>query len=342
MTVRALHIGEYPGEPVGSLYESRAEAMQRHVHTQSGRGIDARKDGLGAGAICPSGGYVDDHDNGDWILYTGQGGQDSTRKQVDDQSVDAKDNAALIRSFEQELPVRVLRGNNAGDYAPAKGYRYDGLYWVDDYWFDESEDGPRILRFLMVQMSAEEALPWVDMADYPGQVLPTIKSWNSPSDDDRLPPPRRGDRVWRLYGRGDLHPSQASVPIESSPATRFESVTMRLLRDSALSRRIKAIHDYRCQVCGIRLETAGGPYVEGAHIRGLGDPHNGPDTADNLLCLCPNHHTLFDGGGLYVADDYVAYDRSGTCLGPIRVDLQWHMPAVDHLAYHRHFHNLGS
>jgi putative restriction endonuclease len=40
-----------------------------------------------------------------------------------------------------------------------------------------------------------------------------------------------------------------------------------------------------------------------AHIRQLGAPHNGPDTYDNLICLCPNHHVLFDLGGFTIADD---------------------------------------
>jgi len=44
------------------------------------------------------------------------------------------------------------------------------------------------------------------------------------------------------------------------------------------------------------LESLAGPYAEAAHIRPLGDPHNGPDTPDNILCLCPNHHVLFDHG----------------------------------------------
>jgi hypothetical protein len=36
---------------------------------------------------------------------------------------------------------------------------------------------------------------------------------------------------------------------------------------------------------------------EAAHIRPLGAPHNGPDTWDNTLCLCPNHHVPFDHSG---------------------------------------------
>ena len=42
---------------------------------------------------------------------------------------------------------------------------------------------------------------------------------------------------------------------------------------------------------------------EAAHIRPLGAPHNGPDTLDNTLCLCPNHHVLFDHSGITIDED---------------------------------------
>lgn len=69
------------------------------------------------------------------------------------------------------------------------------------------------------------------------------------------------------------------------------------------ARRIKALYDHRCQVCDIRPETAAGPYAEAAYIRPLGAPHDGPDSADNILCLCPNYHVLFDHGGLVIRED---------------------------------------
>ena len=31
--------------------------------------------------------------------------------------------------------------------------------------------------------------------------------------------------------------------------------------------------------------------------------HNGSDDLNNILCLCPNHHKLFDIGGIYIEDD---------------------------------------
>ncbi len=63
------------------------------------------------------------------------------------------------------------------------------------------------------------------------------------------------------------------------------------------------MYRYRCQICNGRLETAAGPYIEVTHIRPLGEPHNGPDTADNMLCLCPNHRILFDHGAFSIGDD---------------------------------------
>lgn len=64
------------------------------------------------------------------------------------------------------------------------------------------------------------------------------------------------------------------------------------------------MYDYKCQVCGERLVGVSGPYAEGAHVKGLGAPHNGPDVLENILCLCPNHHVLLDKGGLFIDDDY--------------------------------------
>lgn len=84
---------------------------------------------------------------------------------------------------------------------------------------------------------------------------------------------------------------------------RTETHMLRVVRDTEQARQLKALYDYRCQVCGERLETPVGPYAEAAHIRPLGRPHHGPDAPGNLLCLCPNHHVLFDHHRFAVADD---------------------------------------
>jgi len=117
---------------------------------------------------------------------------------------------------------------------------------------------------------------------------------------------------------------------------RVESTILRTVRDTAMTRRVKQWHDHRCQVCGIRLETRDGPYAEGAHIRPLGSPHEGPDREDNLLCLCPNHHVLFDRGGFSIADDLSLIGVEGflSMAPPHRLD-------TSYLEYHRKFWSIG-
>jgi 5-methylcytosine-specific restriction endonuclease McrA len=50
----------------------------------------------------------------------------------------------------------------------------------------------------------------------------------------------------------------------------------------------------RCQVCG--FDTL----VEVHHI--IPRRHGGPDTLDNLITLCPNHHTMADRGLISVEE----------------------------------------
>jgi hypothetical protein len=71
----------------------------------------------------------------------------------------------------------------------------------------------------------------------------------------------------------------------------------RVLRDTVLSRSIKSLHKNTCQICGKFIEMLDGKrYSETHHIQPLGNPHNGPDVAGNIMVLCPNHHVEFDYG----------------------------------------------
>ncbi|SFP52581.1 MULTISPECIES: HNH endonuclease [Halolamina] len=124
---------------------------------------------------------------------------------------------------------------------------------------------------------------------------------------------------------------------DSDPPARTEYTTTRTIRDTKLSTMAKELYDHRCQLCGDRRERRdGGAYAEAHHVKPLGDPHRGPDTASNLLVLCPNHHADFDYGRVRVDPDSLvvehAYDDAvdGTFL---TVDADHDLdPAV--LAYH--------
>jgi putative restriction endonuclease len=120
---------------------------------------------------------------------------------------------------------------------------------------------------------------------------------------------RSGHRVWRYRLTKAVDRTTQPETVSEDPGTysateRQEASVLRIVRDTAQARRVKALYDYRCQVCQTRLEGLAGPYAEAAHIRPLGAPHDGHDTLDNMLCLCPNHHVLFDHGGLAIEDDF--------------------------------------
>lgn len=110
--------GEVDGVEVGALFASYADLNQAKVHTQTQAGISGSQT-EGAESIVVSGGYEDDQDFGDEIIYTGQGGRDASGKQIADQTL-TRGNLALAKNELEGLPVRVIRGAHKGNqFAPS-------------------------------------------------------------------------------------------------------------------------------------------------------------------------------------------------------------------------------
>ncbi|MEV6121371.1 HNH endonuclease [Streptomyces sp. NPDC052077] len=111
--------------------------------------------------------------------------------------------------------------------------------------------------------------------------------------------------------------------------------TQRIVRSTAVAEYVKRVHDSTCQICGTRLITPTGAYAEAAHIQPLGRPHEGPDVPSNVLCLCPNHHVLFDLGALHINDDLAVIDQnSETPIGRLEENPE-HQIERRYLEYHR-------
>jgi putative restriction endonuclease len=276
--------GHIPGYPIGSVFLSRSELSQASVHRPTQAGIAGSAE-EGAASIILSGGYEDDEDWGDEILYTGQGGRDfDSGRQMRHQALN-RGNLALAKSKLHGLPVRVIRGaRHVSPYSPQSGYRYDGLYRVADYWLEGGKSGYDVWRFLLRKIQ-EDAYAAGVVRDQPGEF--------------RMP-------------------------------ERTETITLRIVRDTEQTQQIRKLYDYRCQVCGVRLEGSAGPYAEAVHIRPLGKPHNGSDSPDNILCLCPNHHVLFEYGGFTVADDLSLVGVAGSLHVHPR-----HTINLDNVRYHQ-------
>ena len=70
-------------------------------------------------------------------------------------------NLDLSKNKYNQEPLRVIRGANhfEKEYASVSGYRYDGLYYVEDYYPDTGEDGFRIWRYKLVKEPNTELPP---------------------------------------------------------------------------------------------------------------------------------------------------------------------------------------
>jgi putative restriction endonuclease len=277
--------GEIFGVRIGQIFASRRELHDANVHRGLMRGIAP-----GGSSIVLSGGYVDDEDYGEQIIYTGEGGNDlGSGHQIADQTLSGG-NLALARNCDEGRLIRVNRGSKLDShYAPARGYRYDGLYRVESYWQELGQDGYLVWRFRLEEHSEQKTFDTDNLVK--GSITPP---------------------------KGTERPGRAQVTVS------------RVVRSTVIGDEVKRLHNYTCQICGLRLETPAGAYAECCHIKPLGRPHSGPDTLENVLCLCANCHVLLDKKAILIADDLGIEDTNRS----IR-QAEGHNVNPDYLAYHR-------
>jgi predicted restriction endonuclease len=277
---------------------SRREAYDRGVHLALQAGIVGVAD-TGAGSIVLSGGY-EDIDGDEWILYTGHGGREN-RKQIRDQTFSDPGNAALVTSRVNETPVRVVRGAEA-KFGPDEGYRYDGLFLVKDSFYEVGDHGYKMCRFLMVKYGSRVDVSYPDIAI---ELSPV-----------------------------ETHPVK---PTGRAKPGRRSAVTTPIVRSLEVADFVKQVHNHTCQICGIRLAVKDQGYSQGAHIQALGGVQAGPDIPENVLCLCPNCHSLFDMGAILVQGDH-SLMYNGTEVGKLRLDDR-HVVDDQYLKFHREIHS---
>uniref|UniRef100_A0A383VGC2 RING-type E3 ubiquitin transferase n=1 Tax=Tetradesmus obliquus TaxID=3088 RepID=A0A383VGC2_TETOB len=155
------------GVQVGDWWKDRLDCRQWGAHFPHVAGI-AGQSNRGAQSVVLSGGYEDDHDEGEWFLYTGSGGRDlsgnkrTNKTQSFDQEFENM-NKALKLSCLRGLPVRVVRSfkEKRSSYAPPveTPVRYDGLYRILRCWRKKGAQGFLMCRYLFVRCDNAPA-PW--------------------------------------------------------------------------------------------------------------------------------------------------------------------------------------
>lgn len=229
----------------------------------SDSGIHPTREGARAESIVISGGYSDDRDDGDLITYTGAGGQSSPGSGV--QVTDQKIEGANKALVRAEYEGTPVRVIRGAGGDPRFSPASGYRY-----------DGLYEVRSHRFKRSSDG---------------PLIVQFE-------LVAVEYGIRSLAKTPRGvDVPPSGNANPDRRD--RRFRA----LMRDQTNVDWIKNCYDNTCQVCRIQLITDAGPISIGAHIQGLGKPHNGPDVVENMLCLCPNCHAIFDSGSFCINDD---------------------------------------
>eukprot|EP00899_Mesostigma_viride_P015814 jgi/Mesvir1/24233/Mv10940-RA.4 len=164
-------IGEVPGIPVGQTFVYRAELAVVGLHSHWLAGIDvicAQKSRFKktiAISCVMSGGYSGDRDDGEVVIYTGAGGQNSSSKHISGQKM-AGANVALKNNIETKSPVRLIRGRPDESTSTKKVYTYDGLYQVMRTWSEslpEHEGGHLVYKFELRRVKGQAPLSeaWV-------------------------------------------------------------------------------------------------------------------------------------------------------------------------------------
>ncbi|OMO73766.1 hypothetical protein COLO4_26875 [Corchorus olitorius] len=161
-------VGPVPGVEVGDEFQYFVELNIVGLHRPSQGGIDYAKQGEKVVATCviASGGYEDDLDNSDVLIYMGQGGNVMQKgKQPEDQKLE-RGNLALANSETVKNPVRVVRGGTRFSDVPEcrgkiyKTYVYDGLYKVEDYKQEPGPHGKLVYKFTLVRIPGQPELAW--------------------------------------------------------------------------------------------------------------------------------------------------------------------------------------
>jgi putative restriction endonuclease len=253
-------LGNVPGHTAGTFYRDRKQMHDLGLHRKTMHGIASH-----GSSIVLSGGYEDDEDLGNLIIYTGEGGRDrATGRQIADQKLTGG-NLALASNHRSGVPVRVFRGEqHLSRLPPGYRYRYDGLYTITSYWSQMGRHGYKVWRFRL-EKSDEDV-------NYSQEVQNSA-----------------------------VAPRPAPAGVEA-PLRREGRVT-RVIRSTVVADHVKGLYAFECQFCRARLITPSGPYAESCHIKPLARPHSGPDIPDNVLCLCPNCHVLLDEGAIWISDD---------------------------------------
>jgi len=156
-------IGAVPGIEIGDIFFFRMEMCLVGLHAPSMAGIDFMSFKLVQGedslaiSIVSSGGYEDNVDDGDVLIYSGQGGNIYRKDKfidITDQKLE-RGNLALEKSLHRGNHVRVIRGVKDVVNPTGKIYLYDGLYKIQQSWAEKGRSGVNVFKYKLLRVPGQ-------------------------------------------------------------------------------------------------------------------------------------------------------------------------------------------
>ncbi|GMH29440.1 hypothetical protein Nepgr_031283 [Nepenthes gracilis] len=154
-------VGAVPGVEVGDIFFFRMEMCLVGLHAPCMAGIDymslkvTQNEEPLAVSIVYSGGYEDNAENGDVLIYSGQGGNIRRKgRQIIEQKLE-RGNLALEKSFRRGNEVRVIHGVKDVANPMGKVYVYDGLYKIQDSWMENGTSGCSVFKYKLVKLPGQ-------------------------------------------------------------------------------------------------------------------------------------------------------------------------------------------
>ncbi|TYG96609.1 hypothetical protein ES288_A11G364900v1 [Gossypium darwinii] len=154
-------IGVVPGVEVGDIFFFRMEMCLVGLHAPIMAGIDymglkvSQDEEPVAVSIVSSGGYEDNSEDADVLVYSGQGGNINNKgMEITDQKLE-RGNLALEKSLHRGNEVRVIRGVKDIANPTGKIYVYDGLYKIQESWVDKGKSGCNVFKYKLVRLSGQ-------------------------------------------------------------------------------------------------------------------------------------------------------------------------------------------
>lgn len=134
-----------------------------------------------------------------------------------------------------------------------------------------------------------------------------------------------------IVAAGTAHIFESDTATQSAPTRNLseeqrefqrpivERLVSEPFRSAVFAKCIRAAYDSTCAATGLKLINGGGRCeIEAAHIRPVGDGHDGPDSVRNGLALSRTMHWLFDRGIISLKDN-----------GKILFASKRHFPEID-------------